>query len=369
MSVAIPACGVAFPDFMARALYDPELGYYAQGAGQVGRGGDFFTSVSVGPLFGHLLARRFARWWRESGGGGRWRILEIGAHDGSLAADVLSTLARIAPEAHGALEYVIAEPLDGLRRSQQEKLAGTSHAVRWVRAASDLSAEPMPGVVFGNELLDALPFHVVTWRDGAWRESGVAPDRENPGSLAWCDLGPVTGALADAAGRIDPAHLAEGYRTEVRTNFGELHAEIANALTHGMVLWIDYGFARPEYYDPARTCGTLRTFSRHVAGEDPLANPGGADITAHVDFTAVAESAADAGFVLAGFHNQEAWLTREAREWMVEIEANPDAAAIRQFQTLTHPAHLGARFHVIELVTPGPATASSADLHRCGLTG
>jgi len=364
----IPACGITFPDFMARALYDPTHGYYASGPGQVGRGGDFFTSVSVGPLFGHLLARRFLRWWRDSGGGGRWRIMEIGAHDGSLAADVLSSIARFSPEAVDGMEYVIAEPLDSLRGYQRQKLAGLSAGVRWVRDVSELAADPLPGICFGNELLDALPFHVVTLRSGHWQEAGVVPATGKSGLAGWRDLGPVSGPVADAVGRIDATRLPDGYRTEVRTNFRELHERIALSMTNGMVLWIDYGFARPEYYHPARTSGTMRTFSRHVAGEDPFANPGHVDITAHVDFTAVAQDAADAGFALAAFQHQGAWLTTEAREWLMEMEDAPDSVAIRQFQTLTHPAHLGARFHVIEFVLPGPATAVAADFHRCGLT-
>lgn len=365
----IAGAAVGFPDFMERALYDPRDGYYARGPGQVGRGGDFFTSVSVGPLFGHLLARRFLRWRREAGCDGRWRILELGAHDGTLAADVLSAIATLDRDAHADLEYAIAEPLDHLRESQQAALNGSGHAVRWVRGASDLSGDPLPGIAFGNELLDALPFHVVTLRRGQWHEDGVLAHMGNPATLAWCDLGPVAGALATAMGRIDARRLPEGYRTEARTNLAALHTDIANGFTQVMVLWIDYGFARPEYYDPARTNGTMRTFSRHLAGDDPLANPGQADITAHVDFSAVAEDAAEAGFALARFQNQGAWLTGEAGDWLISIEGNPDPAAIRQFQTLTHPAHLGARFHMLELVIPGPASATAADFHRCGLTG
>jgi len=354
---------------MARALYHPRDGYYARGPGQVGRDGDFFTSVSVGPLFGGLLARRFLRWWGDAGCPERWRILELGAHDGTLAVDILSMIAVLAPQAYCALDYVICEPLDTLRESQRAMLGKRKHPVAWVRDVSELATDPLPGIAFGNELLDALPFHVATFRDGAWHEIGVAVDLKKPESLAWCELGPAGGALAAALKRIDVSHLPDGYRTEVRTNLAALHADIAKAISHGMVVWIDYGFARPEYYDPARTQGTLRTFSRHVAGENPLVNPGHADITAHVDFTAVAEDAAEVGFALACFQNQGAWLIREARDWLESIDGEPDLPAIRQFQTLTHPAHLGARFHVIELVKPGPATATATDFHRCGFTG
>jgi len=352
---------------MSRALYDSEYGYYARGPAQVGRAGDFFTSVSVGPLFGHLLARRFLRWRRESGCVGAWRLLELGAHDGKLARDILETVLRLDPDAYGHLEYVIAEPLDNLHASQQATLAEHAPRVCRVREPGESAVEALPGIAFGNELLDALPFHVVTWKGGCWHETGVAPDPRMGGRLGWCDLGPVSGDLASAMSRIDAGMLPDGYRTEVRTGYGRLHAALAAAISSGMVLWIDYGFARPEYYDPARVSGTLRTFSGHRAGEEPLANPGSCDITAHVDFTAVAEDAAAAGFALAAFQSQGTWLIREARDWMAEMEGSPDAAAIRQFQTLTHPAHLGSRFHAIELVVPGPPTATAADFHRCGL--
>lgn len=365
----LPENGVPFSEFMQRALYDPEHGYYARGTRQVGRMGDFFTSVSVGPLFGALLARRFVRWWRECGGGGRWRLLEIGAHDGSLAVDVLSGIAMVEPMAYESLEYRIAEPLDALRVCQRTSLSEHGGKVDWVTDLSELAADPAPGIVFGNELLDALPFHVIQRCKDAWHEWGVAPDPDAPGTLRWCDLGPVAGVLAEKASRLDSAHLPDGYRTEVRSIYTELHEKIASILTHGLALWIDYGFARPEYYDPARVQGTLRTFSKHHAGDDPFASPGSMDITAHVDFTAVAEDATEAGFTLADFQNQGAWLTREAKDWLVQMEATPDLQAIRQFQTLIHPAHLGNRFHVIELVRGGDGSASAAVMRRCALNG
>lgn len=365
----VPAQGEPFSQYMRRALYDPDAGYYASGSGQVGRAGDFFTSVSVGPLFGALLARRFLRWHRESGCRGRWRLVELGAHDGSLARDILDAIAAIDPAACAVLEYRIVEPLERMRARQRVALDMHADRVAWVRDLGGLSADPAPGIVFGNELLDALPFHVIEWKNGGWHECGVARPSEASDSLAWCDLGPVTGTLADKAARIDPSHLPDGYRTEVRTDFTELHQRIAAAVTHGIALWIDYGFARPEYHDAARIHGTLRTYFRHRAGDDPLSAPGCVDITAHVDFTALAEDAAIAGFTLAEFHNQGAWLTHEAGGWMAEMEAAPEMASIRAFQTLTHPAQLGAKFHVIELALGGTIATPRAAMRRCGLSG
>jgi SAM-dependent MidA family methyltransferase len=115
------------------------------------------------------------------------------------------------------------------------------------------------------------------------------------------------------------------------------------------MIWIDYGFARPEYYHPARSSGTLRTFSQHRAGEDPLDRPGESDITAHVDFTAIAECSIALGGRPLVFQNQGNWLTHAGRDWLLEQEGNPKNPLLRQFQTLTHPAHLGGRFHVLEI--------------------
>lgn len=356
---------VSFADFMATALYHPDLGYYARETRQVGREGDFFTSVSVGPLFGELLARRFLKEWESAGSPGRWRILECGAHDGTLAADVLDALSRLAPAAFSALEYVIPEPLPRLQAAQRETLARFERAIRFVTGLGALAEDPLPGVAFGNELLDALPFHVVEWRNGRWHECRVA---NHDGEFSW----------DTASGVSDPALIAiltklgdsfpENYRTEIRTNLRAFLAPLTRCLSSGVMIWPDYGFARPEFYHPDRTKGTLRTFSRHRAAEDPLSAVGEIDITAHVDFTAVAETAVSLGMQPTGFRNQGAWLTEAARDWLLSQEGNPDAGALRQFQTLTHPAHLGGSFHVIELSWNQPhACPAAADLHRLAL--
>lgn len=353
---------LAFPDFMAAALYHPDLGYYARDARQVGRGGDFFTSVSVGPLFGRLLAARFAREWEHLGRPDRWRILECGAHDGSLAADILAAL-RANSDASAGLEYVISEPLPALRAAQREKLGP---AIRHVSAPDELRAEPLPGVAFGNELIDALPFHVVEWQAGKWHECRVA---SAGGDFAWDTESPVTDrrmleTLAPL-GVIFP----EGYRTEIRTHYGDFLAPLLSALSSGLLLWPDYGFARPEYYHPDRTAGTLRTFSNHRAAADPLTAVGEIDITAHVDFTAVAEAAIALGCEPVGFRPQGPWLTEVARDWLLSLEGDPDPAALRQFQTLTHPAHLGGSFHVLELAWNQPGRSlSESDRHRLALS-
>ncbi len=332
---------------MTTALYEPDLGYYARGARQIGRGGDFFTSVSVGPLFGCLLARRFLREWRDAGNPGRWRIIECGAHDGTLAADILATLAELSPAAAAALEYVICEPLAALQAAQRTTLTNYGASVRFLEDPAPLAQDPLPGIAFGNELLDALPFHLIEWRGGKWLEASVTttgPDESFSWHFQQIDDPLLTAALARLG-----SQFPDGYRTEIRTCYSSFLAPLVRALESGLMIWPDYGFARTEYYSPDRRSGTLRTFANHRAGENPLLAPGLADITAHVDFTAVAETAASLGGKVIDFQNQGAWLTAIARDWLLDQEGAPQAAALRQFQMLTHPAHLGGRFHIIEL--------------------
>lgn len=330
---------------MAEALYHPDFGYYARETRQVGRGGDFYTSVSVGPLFGRLLARRLLQWWENAGSPEKWRLIESGAHDGTLAADILTELQSLSPTAFAALEYAIPEPLPRLQAAQRETLAAFP-AVRFLASPAALAENPLPGIAFGNELLDALPFHVIEWRDGQWHECLVALENDR---FVWqLDPAPLSAALQDALADL-PGPFPEGYRTEVRTCFAGFFQPLLNSLTSGLLIWPDYGYERDDYYHPDRTTGTLRTFSKHRAAEDPLAAPGEMDITAHVDFTAAARAAESLGCRPSPLRTQSTWLTALAREWLLAQEGQPDFAGLRQFQTLTHPGHLGTRFHILEL--------------------
>ena len=348
---------------MALALYHPELGYYAKGIQQTGRLGDFFTSVSVGPLFGNILARRFLCYWREAGCPTRWRIIECGAHDGRLANDVLSEIAALDAQAFGCLEYVIPEPLPALQTAQRSNLAAFSPCVRFLTDLLELAVDPLLGIAFGNELIDALPFHVVERCAGRWIECVVALSTEQ--RLVWQTREIEDSLLLDHLARLGES-FPEGYRTEVRTGIREFLTPIVRALDRGLMIWIDYGFARPEYYHPDRMTGTLRTFSKHQAGENPLENFGLCDITAHVDFTALAETSIALGGRPLMFQNQGAWLTENGRDWLLDQEGIPNNPLLRQFQTLTHPSQLGGKFHVLEITwdSDQPADASPSLDHR-----
>ena len=349
---------VSFPEFLGIALYDPEDGYYASGSNQVGREGDFYTSVSVGPLFGRLLARRFLNQWQELGRPTSWRILEIGAHDGKLAADILATLASLSPEAWETLEYATVEPLPKLREAQQQRLTSLAAKLQIAPDFQTIAGKPLPGIAFGNEILDALPFHLVRYSEGAWQELFVTEGLKltpQPIDSATA-LGKKTAALGDA--------FPEDYQTEIRTLYPEFLFQVSSSITDGMLLFIDYGFAAPEYYDTYRTRGTLRTFQQHQAAEDPLDQPGKKDITAHVDFTDLSREARNIGWHPTCFSSQGTYLTQLATELIRNGEIS-DPKTIAQFRSLTHPAHLGASFHVIEFEKTAKPTPQV--LHRLAL--
>ena len=332
---------ISFPDFLDIALYDREHGYYAKNDSQVGRSGDFYTSVSVGPLFWQLLARRFVHWWENHGNPIPWRILEIGAHDGKLAADILVTIATLSPDAWKALEYSIVEPMPILREAQRQRLSALAAKLHLATDYQAFSSNPLPGIAFGNEILDALPFHLIRRCDNEWKELFVSKGLEFSAQdiNSTSALGKKTAELGD--------EFPENYQTEIRTNYLAFLKQISGCINDGILLFIDYGFAAPEYYDTHRTRGTLRTFYKHQAAEEPLDDPGSRDITAHVDFTDLTREAETIGWHPTHFSSQGSYLTHQATEMIQNGEMN-DPKTIAQFRSLTHPAHLGASFHVIE---------------------
>ncbi|MEQ1862607.1 MAG: SAM-dependent methyltransferase [Chthoniobacteraceae bacterium] len=298
-----------FRDFMARALYDPQHGYYASGRARIGRKGDYFTSVSVGPLFGTLLARQFAEVWEKLGRPADFTLVEQGAHDGTLAADVLAAF-----PAH----LTIIEPSPHWRALQQQKLAGRD--VRWVESVAAL--EPFTGVHFSNELLDAFPVHLVHRAADGLRERAVALEGDR---FVFVDV------------PLSSDRLHEG---EVNLAALDWIASLAPKLTRGIVLIIDYGHTRSAL----PTGPTLEAIASHRR-VDPLATPGEADLTAHVDFTALAEAT---DLEVLGFTDQHHFLTGLARLHFVE-GTPPDPRDARAFQTLSHPTMLGRAFKALAL--------------------
>ncbi|MEM9080648.1 MAG: SAM-dependent methyltransferase [Verrucomicrobiota bacterium] len=327
--------GISFREFMGTVLYHEEWGYYARDLRRTGREGDFFTSVSVGPLFGRLLGEHVRGVWGELGKPAGFRVVEWGAEDGQLAADILAA----AEEAGWELGYAIVEPLAGKRERLRERFG---ERVEVVAEAGELEARP--GVVLANELLDALPVWLVRFEDGEWKEKVVV--REGEG-LGW-GLRAVSGELGERLGRIG-RNFPEGYETEIRPSCAGLLSEMAGVLDGGEVVLVDYGFERGDYYVPERREGTLETYGKHRRGRSVFEGMGELDITAHVDWTAVEEDAAEVGLGVVGFERQGSFLTRVGADWLRALEGKVDGKMVGQFQMLTHPGQLGTKFWVMRV--------------------
>jgi SAM-dependent MidA family methyltransferase len=337
---------ISFARFMELALYCPETGYYETNKDNVGRAGDFITSVSTGSLFGELLAFQFAEWLQESEiSNFKFQIVEAGAHDGKLAADILGWLQIHRPDLFSRLEYFLLEPSLRRQQWQQETLKSFS-TVRWFTDFENLKLKTqnskLPGVLFGNELLDAFPVHRHGWdaKEKSWFEWGVTLADEK---FAWMRLENSEFGIRNSELE---AVLPDGYTIEVSPAAENWWRAAAGVLSRGKLLAIDYGFTADEQFSPARTNGTLRAYHRHHVADDVLANPGEQDLTAHVNFSAIQKAGEAAGLTTEMFCTQTKFLT-EILKKKLAIRHSPFAIHPRQFQTLTHPEHLGRAFRVL----------------------
>ena len=329
---------VRFRDFMELALYHPEHGYYGAGRAALGRAGDYFTSVSVGAVFGDLLAVQFEQMWRALGRPGGFAIVEQGANDGTFAADVLGWCKKAAPDFFEALRYEIVEGVEVLRARQRERLGEFAGKVSWRSGVEELPQ--FTGVHFSNELIDAFPVHLVRFREGEWQELYVTPE------LTWSEL-PAEAALLE---RLADVPRIEGYRTEVNLEAQGWADGVAAKIERGWVVVIDYGFPRERYYAPERRDGTLECYAGHAKGLDPLANPGFCDLTAHVEFTSLARAFVAGGMTLAGYTDQHHFLTGLA----ATAFPNPSAKQARGLKTLLHPELMGRAFQVLGMSRGAP---------------
>jgi SAM-dependent MidA family methyltransferase len=347
--------GISFARFMELALYAPETGYYERNPNAIGRAGDFITSVSTGRLFGELLAFQLAEWLAaRPPAAGRCRLVEAGAHDGKLAADILGWLQSRRPQLFDRLEYGILEPSPNRQAWQRATLANFAPQVRWFTdfevLKSALAGAPCRGILFSNELLDAFPVRRLGWDAGArrWFEWGVALAGDE---FIWTrrtepvdDLLPALAATPELR-----AVLPDGYTIEISPAAENWWRAAAGIFEDGKLLTIDYGLTAAEQFSPARTRGTLRAYGRQQVTEEVLARPGEQDLTAHVNFSALQKTGEAAGLKTDIFCSQPQFLTRIAEKTFSPAAAfgEWDAARTRQFQTLTHPEHMGRAFRVL----------------------
>jgi SAM-dependent MidA family methyltransferase len=334
---------IPFRRFMELALYHPELGYYATGKNRVGKEGDFLTNVSVGSLFGRLLAHFFIRTWREIGKPEPFDILEIGANQGQLFADVAKAIAEIDPKIFDSTRFRIVEPFSKLREIQKQHLENLK--VEWISNLQEIADESVNGVIWSNELFDALPVHRVQKFPHGWAEVYVTHS-ENEG-FTW-SVGKATYDPMDAPAGFPPwSSLPDGYTTELWPHAVFWSGELARVLKHGRILTIDYGLPAAELYADHRKSGTLQAYHRHRKSSNVLARIGEQDITAHVNFTALIEAGKKSGLAEKSFNTQERFLMDVLKTMQPDDLARWSASEKKQFNTLVHPDMLGHVFKVL----------------------
>ncbi len=335
---------ISFEDFMHQALYAPSIGYYSGGTQKFAEiangGGDFITAPEISPLFGQTLAWQAAQVIKETQG----NILELGAGTGILAAELLHTLSELVQL---PAQYFILEVSDHLREVQKELLEeklskDLFKRVVWLATMPD----SFNGLVLGNEVLDAIPVNLIVNKNNILYERGVVFNQK----FNWQDRPLEDSALTEL---VTELNLSNDYLTEVCPASVGLIRSLASMLEQGAIIMIDYGFSAKEYYHPQRDQGTLMCHFQHYAHSDPLINVGLQDITAHVNFTAIAQAGYEEGLTVHGYCNQANFLFNCGVLDILEASPASDIATYLPLSTavqrLVSPAEMGELFKVIAL--------------------
>ena len=316
---------ITFKRFMELALYHPRYGYYSKGP-SIGRKGDFYTSSSVGSIFGRTLARALAEMLDVAGAS---TVVEMGAGTGDLAVDVIEGFREMGRD----VEYLIVERSAGMRSVENERLLSLG-----VRQVELDGMEPVCGVFFSNELVDAFPVHLVKREGGRLREVYV-DYRDGFVEV----LGEPSDERIEEFFRIQQVELPEGFITEVNLEMVDWLEKLSRVLKRGFLLTIDYGYTKREFYSPVRSRGTLMCYYRHTASENPYVRVGEQDITSHVNFSALALYGERFGFRVVGFTNQANFLIDAGI-----LELARDERELLQVKTLVMPgAGMGEMFKVL----------------------
>ncbi len=341
---------ISFAAYMEIALYDPEGGYYPTRA-SIGRGGDFYTSVSVGPAFGRVLAGQFQEMWEILGRPRPFTLVEQGANDGRLLADIL---AAVPSQFRDSIQCRIIEPLPSMSAIQEGLLGNPGVPIDWHPSLAELP--PFEGVHFSNELVDAFPFHLMVSTGSGWEEIFVTVGAGGLEFIHGEPSHPVRGHS------LPP--LPAGFIAELRPAVSPWISSIASRLRRGYLLVTDYGDTRDSLLDGSRPRGTFACYFKHHRDENPLETPGHKDITAHVDFSSLEESGRQSGLHPAGFTDQCRFLTGAAEQLLREMDGRPDHSFLRQLKTLLHPESMGAKFRAFCMKAPGtPDTILSGFRH------
>ncbi len=346
--IAAAGGAISFADYMNNALYEPGLGYYMAGAAKFGSDGDFITAPEVSPLFGQSLAVQIDEVLDVVGGS----VLELGAGSGKLALSIVSALCSEETMNSPDFRYYILEPSAELVQRQRQLLESALHAdviarIEWL----DRLPPCFQGVVVANEVMDALPVERFQTGSDVLQQLCVLTDLSE-------GVRPASDVLTKAVGAIEAdlgQPMAPGYESEVCTLLEPWVRSLAGMLQEGVLLLIDYGYPRSEYYSAERMKGTLSCYYRHRMHDDPFFMPGLQDITAHVDFTAVVEAGVACELELLGYASQSAFLLDNnllelADTVRVGMDREVDRISLaRQIKMLTLPGEMGERFQVMAL--------------------
>lgn len=345
---------LSFARYMEMALYEPGLGYYSNPGQVFGAAGDFVTAPELTPLFGATLARQVSPWLKDPALAGSGQVvLEVGGGSGMLAAQLLNALDNVG---HHEVRYLILELSAERREHQRQTLKslapGLMDRVGWL----ETFPESFAGVVVANELLDAMPVQLFEWQANAEAELQEMGVTWVDGQFAWAPR-PADAVLTETVtalrNRLGPegAQWHSPYRSEICPAQQAWMRTLADCMTAGVVMLLDYGFAAPEYYHPQRDQGTLMCHYRHRSHADPFLWPGLSDITAHVDFTALARAATAEGFSLVGYTSMAAFLLNAGLlDELADLPREPESfwfAQARAVQQLISEAEMGELFKVI----------------------
>jgi SAM-dependent MidA family methyltransferase len=358
---------ITFERFMELALYHPDFGYYTRttdangeeraghdrigpnriGQNRIGWSGDYYTSFDAHPLLARALAKQIAQLDEQLGRPNPLTLVEMGPGKGLLARDFLTACDTDNPSLAARLRYVLIERSPAMVAAQREHLApwlGTPR-ISWLNGLADLHDDAVTGALLSNELVDAFPVHRIRMVDGKPKELYVAHENgrfvEQTGPLS-------TPALADYLQRLAAMDivLPEGYRTEINLRATAWMKEVARVLGHGVAITIDYGHTAQDFYGPDRKRGTLLCYSRHQAFDDPYARVGVQDMTAHVDFTALAAAGEEAGLRMTGFTNQTSFLMGLGAEQMLAA-LDPESPELHSAIQLLRPDGMGRTFKIL----------------------
>jgi SAM-dependent MidA family methyltransferase len=346
-----------FVEVMEQLLHAPGLGYYSAGAHKIGSAGDFVTAPEISPFYGYAIANQCAEVLKVTQGS----ILEFGAGLGTLAKDILLQLEKLdcLPD-----YYFIVEISADLKQRQQQRLEQEiPHLYSKLCWLDELPEKDFKGVILANEVIDAMPIHLFDMTADGMKDVQVVKGKE--GEMELQTSSELSLAVKDWQEReeIQAIDFPEGYRSEVNLAMESWIKALANCLKQGLILLIDYGYPRHEYYIAERSEGSLICHYRHHSHNQVLFLAGLQDITAHVDFTAVAESASNAGLSVSGYTNQASFLSGcgilHMAEQSVEDDLDKQMRIGQQLRTLIMPDEMGEMFKMIALTQDLPFELST----------